>query len=282
MNRRPVRPRLSTAALATAGRGWPVFPIVPGSKRPALARWPRHATCDPAVLAAWWDRAPYNVGIACGPAGLLVVDLDICAGTDGAQALAALAAEAGAVLAPTYTVVTPSGGQHRYYTVTPGQVARTTTGLLAFQVDTRGAGGCVLAAGSVLRRRSGPGFYRVSHAGPAVPLPSWLAALLAAPWQSPRIGPQSTVGRPAAYAAAAVTGEADRVRNAAVGTRNAALFRAATRLGRLSARGILPADQAYNALLAAAGRHIGVAGFTPAEADRAIRNGLHHGQRRTE
>jgi hypothetical protein len=233
------------------------------------------------VNGLWWDRAPYNVGIACGRAGLLVIDLDIHAGTDGAQLLADLAAEAGEMLAPTYTVATPSGGQHRYYTVTPGQVARTTTGLLASQVDTRGAGGCVLAAGSVRRLRGGPRFYRVSHAGPAAPLPSWLAALLAAPWQSPRTGPLSTVRLPSAYAAAAVTGEADRVRHAAVGTRNAVLFSAAVRLGRLSARGMLPADQAYDALRAAADPHIGVVGFTPVEADRTIRNGLHYGQRRT-
>jgi hypothetical protein len=229
----------------------------------------------------WTRNSRKNIGIACGPAGLLVVDLDIPAGTDGAQVLAALAAEAGTLLAPTYTVGTPSGGQHRYYTVTPGQVARTTTGLLASQVDTRGAGGCVLAAGSVRRLRGGPGFYRVSHAGPAAPLPSWLAALLAAPWQSPRTGPLSTVRRPGAYAAAAVTGEAGRVRHAAIGTRNAVLFSAAARLGRLSAQGMLPTDQAYDALRAAADPHIGVAGFTPAEADRTIRNGLHHGQRRT-
>ena len=185
------------------------------------------------------------------------------------------------MLAPTYTVGTPSGGQHRYLHRHPGQVARTTTGVLASQVDTRGAGGCVLAAGSVLRLRGGPGFYRVNHAGPAAPLPGWLAALLVRRPQPLPSSPQATVERPAAYAAAAVAGEADRVRHAPVGTRNAVLFSAAARLGRLSARGMLPADQAYDALLAAAGRHIGVAGFTPAEADRTIRNGLHHGQRRT-
>lgn len=274
-------PRLLAAALSAAGRGWPVFPIVPGSKRPALARWPQQATCDPAVLAVWWDRAPYNVGIACGPAGLLVVDLDLSAGTDGAQLLAGLADEAGAGLAPTYTVGTPSGGQHRYYTVTPGQVAGTTSGRLASRVDTRGVGGCVLAAGSVRRLRGGPRLYRISHAGPAAPLPGWLAALLAPAAPQPfRDHPHSTVRRPDAYAAAAVTGEAERVRHAAAGTRNAILFSAAARLGRLSSRTMLPASAAYDALLAAAGRHIGVAGFTAAEADRAIRNGLHRGQRR--
>ena len=83
------------------------------------------------------------------------------------------------MLAPTYTVGTPSGGQHRYYTVTPGQVARTTTGRLASQVDTRGVGGCVLAAGSVRRRcaaargSTGSAMPVPPHRYPAGWPPSW-------------------------------------------------------------------------------------------------------------
>jgi hypothetical protein len=97
------------AALAASGRGWPVFPLIPRGKRPALTGWPNQATVDAEVLAVWWRTAPYNVGIACGPARLFVVDLD---GPHGRARFAELAATAEAV--PTFTVATPSGGEHRY------------------------------------------------------------------------------------------------------------------------------------------------------------------------
>lgn len=53
-------PPLLRAALSAAACGWPVLPLFPGSKRPAIAGWQHHASCDPAVLGAWWERRPYN------------------------------------------------------------------------------------------------------------------------------------------------------------------------------------------------------------------------------
>ena len=117
------RPRLLRAALAAAGRGWPVFPLIPGGKRPAITGWQHQATVDADVLTVWWRSAPYNVGVACGLAGLLVVDLD---GPSGRSRFADLAQSAEPV--PTFTVATPSGGEHRYYTVRPGAPAPSTYG----------------------------------------------------------------------------------------------------------------------------------------------------------
>ncbi|MFC7591275.1 bifunctional DNA primase/polymerase [Nonomuraea antimicrobica] len=65
-------------ALAAARRGWHVFPVAIGDKPPAkgFTDWGANATTDPDLIRRWWTRAPYNIGIACGPSGLVVVDLD--------------------------------------------------------------------------------------------------------------------------------------------------------------------------------------------------------------
>ncbi len=96
------RPELLAAALAAAARGWHVFPLRPGSKRPAFPDhlaadctrtdprcqaahqgWEPRATLDPDRIRRAWQAAPFNVGIACGPSRLLVVDLDIPKPDDG-------------------------------------------------------------------------------------------------------------------------------------------------------------------------------------------------------
>lgn len=317
---RAERPLLR-AALSAAGRGWPVFPLRPGSKRPAITGWPQRATCDPAVLAGWWARAPYNIGIACGPAGLLVVDLDEPrdggAGPDGREVFAALAAAAGERHPrPTYTVRTPRGEQ-RYFTVAatpapanavtaaarPGPHAaagrpaasgamyfgrvrltgRTTAGVLGRHVDTRGPGGYVVAAGSMVRVDDERRYYRRRGApGPEpIPAPPWLLEALA---PAPRSGsarePTCAPGRTGAYGTAALRAEASLVRAAGTGTRNACLFGAAVRLGQLAAAGVLDEHQVRTALVRASSVHLGIEGFTDAEAARAIGNGLAYGRRR--
>lgn len=270
-------PRLLRVALAAVDDGWPVFPLVPGGKRPALSGWPQAATTDPDVVARWWARAPYNVGIACGPAGLLVVDLD---GEDGCGVFAGLAARAGAGSKATYTVRTPSGGEHRYYAVGSGPSLRSTVGTLGRHVDTRGAGGYVVAAGSVRRIGGRPRFYRVIDPARPRPVPGWLVGLLqpSAPVPAPVV---VLAGRSrAGYVGAAVAGETRRVSEAVVGTRNAVLFDAAVRLGTLVAAELLDEQNVRGELLSACAVHFGVDGFTAAEAERAIANGLRYGLQR--
>jgi hypothetical protein len=54
-----------------------VFPCAPGGKRPALAgNWQHLATTDRARIRRWWTRMPYDIGIACGPSGPVIIDLD--------------------------------------------------------------------------------------------------------------------------------------------------------------------------------------------------------------
>jgi hypothetical protein len=127
------------SALALAARGWHVFPCAPGGKRPALrGNWQHLASADPAQVRSWWARSPYNIGVACGPSGLVVIDLDVShedAGMgpggpaiSGASVLAALCGQHGnRYPLPTYAVDTPSGGSHLYYAAA-GRPVRNSAG----------------------------------------------------------------------------------------------------------------------------------------------------------
>ena len=259
------QPRLLAAAADCAARGWAVFPLWPGSKRPAIRGWQEHATTEPGILAVWWGRRPYNVGVACGPSRLLVVDIDDPAAEPER-------------LPPTYTVSTPRG-QHRYYSTDLGRAGLNSAGVLGSQVDTRGVGGYVVAPGSILRCADGPRFYRACLPAAVAPAPSWLLEALESSRREAGPDPRLPAGDRSAPALLAT--EAGRVAVAAPGCRNTTLLTAALRLGRLAAAGILDESAVGAALVDACAVHIGRDGFTAGEAARAIRNGLQYGRCRT-
>ena len=139
-------------ALHLAARGWTVFPLATGTKHPAIRDWESRATTDPHRIRRCWYGAGFNIGIACGPSRLVVVDLDTprsADGPDGAAGLTTLAGDRGVTIPSTYTVSTPTGGTHLYFRTPPGVGLRNTQGDLAPGIDTRAEGGCVAAAGSV-------------------------------------------------------------------------------------------------------------------------------------
>ncbi|SFP66532.1 Bifunctional DNA primase/polymerase, N-terminal [Actinomadura madurae] len=297
---------MAAAALACAARGWHVFPLRPRDKRP-LARftdWERHATTDPARIRAFWGRGPaFNVAVACGPSGLVVVDLDtpkpgerppaewdMPGVNDGADVLAVLAERHGQALPlDTFTVTTRRGGAHLYFTAPPGAELRNTSGRhatgLGWLIDTRAAGGYVVAPGSFVDLPDGTGPYHVANNAPPAPLPAWLARLLTpAPRPAPVLGADSVAGQVAdlpAYVQAALKGEAARVTEAVTGGRNYALNKAAYNLGRLAAAGALDAETAETVLFEAAAVHFGPtrADVRPAEARATIRSALAAGAR---
>ena len=280
-----IRPPLRSA-LALAERGWHVFPCVPGEKRPALrGSWHEHATTERVRIRAWWSQAAYNIGIACGPSGLVVIDLDVPHGTGeiscaegrsavpGADVLAALCDQHGRPYPlPTYAVSTPSGGCHLYYAA-PGSAVRNSAGRLGPHIDVRADGGYVIGDGSRIGERA----YTARDERTPVPLPAWIAGLLkdtptaAAGLPVPRGGVRGT-----AYATAALRDETRTVAAARPGTRNDTLNRAAFSLGQLVAAGLLPPLAVASALADAAER----AGLPADEARRTIRSGLAAGARR--
>jgi hypothetical protein len=275
---------LLTSALNLAGRGWLVFPCVPDAKRPALRRsWQSLATTDERTVRAWWAREPYNIGIACGPSGLVVVDLDMLRGerpgepptdtVNGAAALAALCRECRQPYPlPTYTVDTPSGGCHLYYAAGSARV-RNSAGLLGPLIDIRAGGGYVIGAGS----RIGDRRYIARNALAPMPLPAWLSRLLqndSSLTVASRLSvPDLDGAQGPAYAMAALREETRLVTTAQPGRRNDTLNRAAFNLGQLAAVGLLPPLAVASALADAAGR----AGLPADEARRTIRSGMSAG-----
>ncbi|NUK08663.1 bifunctional DNA primase/polymerase [Streptomyces lunaelactis] len=292
---------LLNAALTAAERGWPVFPLRPGDKRPAghaEARCPgtgrcaeghrtpeQRATRDTATITAAWSAAPYNVGLATGPAGLLVVDLDlpkddadtapeVWAGmADGLDVFATLCDQAGERLpTETYTVRTRSGGQQLYFTAPEGKTLRSGAGVLGWKVDTRAWGGYVVAAGSIVGGRP----YAVIHNAPPLPLPAWLSDLLTPqplPAPMPITSLATHMRKTSAYLATAVEGELEKVQSAREGGRNGALYAAAYALARFIRLGDLT-ETAVDTDLTAAGLSVGL---SPTECRTAIRSGLRRG-----
>jgi hypothetical protein len=141
-------------------------------------------------------------------------------------------------------VETASGGRHLYFRAPEtGGPWRNTAGRIGWHIDTRAAGGYVVAAGSVVGGRR----YQLIHDRDPIELPARLAELLTPVAPSP--APTRTKAPKArGYAPAALAGEVQRVLDAPVGQRNAALNRAAWNLARHITTGILARSDVEAAL----------------------------------
>ncbi|MBK3629761.1 bifunctional DNA primase/polymerase, partial [Streptomyces sp. MBT49] len=244
---------LLNAALHAAAHGWQVFPLRPGTKRPALhgeqscprtgscvgghRKWEERATTDPDRIRATWSHGPFNVGIATGPSRLLVVDLDVpkdkgsSDAPGGAATFGALCERTGHPVPATYRTRTASGGTHLYFTVPDGIRLTNTAGTVGELVDTRAWGGYVVAAGSL----TPAGCYEALCGPETVPLPGWLQSILQPAPRAPQAPSVALPGQTSRYADVALTAEARNVATAQPGAREATLFRAARAVGRFVA-----------------------------------------------
>jgi len=272
------------AALAAVERGSYVFPLVPREKRPAIESWERRAARDAERVTRCWTSGDYNFGIATSPSRLVVVDLDVPKHdqdappahtadgvTDGADALALLAEQHGRQVDDTYTVRTPSGGTHLYFTSPAGVELRNTAGKLGWKIDTRANGGYVVGGTA----------YTVVRETAPVPLPDWLTKLLVPaelPPQRPVAVPLRGDDRRSAYLAAAVSGELARVWRAPEGERNNALYQASVALGQLVAGGELTEREAGEPLIAQAIAK----GLGELDSRRTVASGLRAGVKRPQ
>ncbi|MER6539084.1 bifunctional DNA primase/polymerase [Streptomyces sp900105755] len=211
-----------------AAQGWPVFPLAPALRTPAsdcascrqsahtpvncpciaAGRWCHGfhaATTDRDRVEAWWSGNPhFGVGVACGPAGLVVLDVDARTASlpgrdrllpgieihdrvdlDGLQhglhTLALLAALRGepdpADDGHTLRVRTPSGGLHIWYRADDRRQFRSSNAsgparAMAWQVSARAGGGYVVAPGTTTAAGT---YLPIGPVRAPRRLPEWLA-----------------------------------------------------------------------------------------------------------
>ncbi len=163
------------SALYLASRGFHVFPLRPGTKRPARRGWCEDATCDLTRVEAIWTKNPeFNVGISTSwyTNGelwhALAIDVDNKNGKNGTRS----AIELGSLLPETFVQRTPSGGYHYIY---KSRVATASpVGLLGEGLDARGWHTLVVGAGSIVAL----GQYTIALSGEVVEAPAGLVDLI--------------------------------------------------------------------------------------------------------
>ncbi|GGX82476.1 bifunctional DNA primase/polymerase [Streptomyces hiroshimensis] len=288
------RVHLLSAALAAAVRGWYVHPLRPGAKGSALhgerscpkagecagehRKWEQRATTDPDRIRRAWAAGAFNVGIATGPSGLLVVDLDVPKGKDGSDApcgatsFQALCERAGQSWPGTYTVRTPSAGLHLYFHAPAGARLPSTTKTVAPNIDTRAWGGNIVAAGSATSQ----GTYETVNDGPVAELPGWLLHQLDPRPQPPKpLAALRISARATRRAEVALEREVATVRAARKGERHKLLLARTIAMGRFVVWGDIPRDVVEEAF-GAAGESVGL---PAAECSATIRDALAYSAR---
>lgn len=173
---------LMNTALALAALGFHVFPLIPGTKIPAIKEFPERATRDPEQIRRWWSERPYNIGISTtrfrGGEALVAVDVDTKKGKRGDLELFRLEIDEGRAFPTTYNQATPTGGRHMLYSA-PSPVKQGEN-VLARGLDIRGKGGYVVGAESII-----DGTEYTGDDAPVARAPQWLVdACGAAPERS--------------------------------------------------------------------------------------------------
>jgi hypothetical protein len=152
------------ATLEYAHQGWHVFPVHgirdgqctcgvadcrDAGKHPRIKGWPTAATTDPNQIMQWWRQWPdANIGAACGPSGILVLDTDPRNGGDSSYSK--LVELHGEIVAPT--AATGGGGKHRFFSKPQGSnITAKSLGDDYPGIDIKADGGYVLLPPSMHR-----------------------------------------------------------------------------------------------------------------------------------
>jgi len=131
-------------ALGYAERGWPVFRIAPGTKKPFPGSHGfKDAATNEILVTRMWDEQPdADIGMATGKtSGVWVLDID---GEEGSRNLTLLEGKFGP-LPDTLESRTGSGGRHLFFKWPAAREVRNKQALLGHKgIDVRGEGGYVV------------------------------------------------------------------------------------------------------------------------------------------
>lgn len=269
--------------------GFSIFPLTHLSKIPPKGfHWKEEASNDPDKVSLWtvvWKWA--NVGVACEPSKLVVIDLDKFKGqevaekyrlegvTDAADILCVELEKVGKSFpTDTYSVHTPSGGRHLYYR-NEGEPIKSGTSVNGMTgIDIRSVGGYVVAEGS----RSEKGVYVGLEPNEIQPLPDYLREIIAPKKQKTitqgfNFVPLNPI-QSDPYRLAGVRNEIEKVRKAQEGTRNSTLFASSCAVGELVADDLSLLEEAVRGLVEA-GLAVGLTQYeSETTTERGIREGM--------
>ena len=239
---------LPEAAAHYASLGLRVFPIKPGCKKPPLVKdWPNVATTNPTQVAEWWGRWPEaNIAIATGDV-FDVLDFD---NDEAWQTYQPDDARADGFT--VRGVIRTPRGWHMCIQAT-GLGNRVA---VSPNIDYRGIGGYIMAPPSVIVARGdhpGGTYRRVADESGFGTTGASLRQAIMRPMPEPNepVAPAEgvDVALNAAWGAAVLAGEIERVREAKRDTRNDTLNKATWRLGQAHAAGGFTFDEAEARLL---------------------------------
>ena len=248
-------------AMPLRQKGYKVFPCDENKKPYNGLKWGQLPDMPEADFTRWAQQFPDPMaGLMTGTrSGVWVLDLDVPkkeGEADGRETLEALERAHGS-LPPTFTVATPSGGRHLYFTMPrDGKDVRNSVKILP-GIDVRGTGGYVIAPGSTLPDGR---TYTVICNSPPAPAEEWLLTMVRKSSQPEerRPSPRSATGmRPQGanqegarqWALKALDDECRKVREEPEGSRNATLNTAALKVFQLVAGGSLSEEEATRALM---------------------------------
>ncbi|WP_405832433.1 bifunctional DNA primase/polymerase [Streptomyces sp. NBC_00105] len=217
-------------------------------KHPAIRKWGMNTSNAPEIAALWYGTGLRNIGIACAPSGLLVLD------DDTGSALADLCADHDRPVPQTFVVNTRAGRRHFYFRQSTEPLGNGLGALAGRGFDMRGGitttseyGGYVVAPGS--RHETGAVYAAVDWDAEIAPLPGWIEHLL-------RVQPERYEGDGGACSYGRILGVIADLLAQTQGNRDNHLWWSACRLAEAVAEG---ADEvAVRYVLAAAAESIGL------------------------
>ncbi len=260
-------------ALIWARAGVPVFPCEDApedknrDKAPLTLRGLYDATTNEKMICEWWTKYPDALpAINVGAAGFYIADLDRHGGPDGVAYFESVAKQHRQNLFDFSAITTSSGGMHLFFRQPDLDLGEKPLGngegeFRDHGVNFRGKGGYVIAPGA--RRADGRQWgtdaeiavlYGLIKNKTLKPPPQWLVEKVRFRKRrkaDPNAGPSPATERERHYAAKALAGAAQEMRDALPGHRNNTLNAIAYRMGRFIGAGWIEREEVEEALLKA-------------------------------